>query len=367
LEMLGSCLSICDLRSALNRLPKGVDAMYAATMERIEQQADPLLVKRTLVWLVYTLESMTINDLRHALAIDLDTSKYDPELLVDAESLLSACCGLITLEPQFVNYTAKDFLETYLQKDYPEPHALIASSCVAHLIYRGFQDMKDFVENEYGSPFVGYSHRQRATYSHLCASVPPNTVNFILQCCRFPILHISRQSIQDGSSVHVAAAFDFLLLLREWFQQTQPSGPDPFPHQLDVNIGTEMQGHTPLRIATMLGNIETVRELLGVEGIDVCRPDKWGTRTALLNAIHRRQYGVVKELLRVKDINVNHCPSDGSALRHASLCSSTDIVQLLLDHPGIDINITGKVGWTALDFASQSGYEDTAALLQSRG
>ncbi|TFK28964.1 hypothetical protein FA15DRAFT_455264 [Coprinopsis marcescibilis] len=98
LEMLGSCLSIRDLRSALERLPKGVNAMYAATMERIEQQADPSLVKRALVFLVYALRSLTIDELRHALAID-NISHYDPEVLVDAESLVSACCGLITLEP----------------------------------------------------------------------------------------------------------------------------------------------------------------------------------------------------------------------------------------------------------------------------
>ncbi|TFK18216.1 hypothetical protein FA15DRAFT_628136, partial [Coprinopsis marcescibilis] len=83
LDMLGSCLNIRDLRAGLEQLPKGVEAMYASTMERIEHQADPSLAKLALVWLVHALESMTIDDLRHALAFDPVRSKYDPELLVD--------------------------------------------------------------------------------------------------------------------------------------------------------------------------------------------------------------------------------------------------------------------------------------------
>ncbi|TFK16442.1 hypothetical protein FA15DRAFT_711813, partial [Coprinopsis marcescibilis] len=81
LDMLGSCLNIRDLRAGLEQLPKGVEAMYASTMERIEHQADPSLAKLALVWLVHALESMTIDDLRHALAFDPVRSKYDPELL----------------------------------------------------------------------------------------------------------------------------------------------------------------------------------------------------------------------------------------------------------------------------------------------
>ena len=98
--MLGLCLNIRDLRAALERLPKGVDAMYAATMERIENQPDPLLAERALTWLVHAFQSLTMDDLRYALAIDPETFCFDPDLLVDADTLISICCGLITFEPQ---------------------------------------------------------------------------------------------------------------------------------------------------------------------------------------------------------------------------------------------------------------------------
>ena len=100
LDMLGSCRNTRELRIALENLPKGVDAMYMATMERIESQDEPHLAKRALTWLVHALESLTMDDLRHALAVDPETFEYDRDLLVDADTLISICCGLISLEPQ---------------------------------------------------------------------------------------------------------------------------------------------------------------------------------------------------------------------------------------------------------------------------
>ena len=85
---------------ALEALPVGVNAMYEKTMDRIEGREESDLAMRTLTWLVYARESLTMDGLRHALAVDVTTFTYDPDLLVDAEVLLSACCGLITFEPE---------------------------------------------------------------------------------------------------------------------------------------------------------------------------------------------------------------------------------------------------------------------------
>ena len=100
LDALALCLNIRELRIALECLPKGVEAMYAVTMQRIMNQANPSIAKRALVFLVNALESLYIDDLRHAVAVDPETFEYHPDFLIDAETLISICCGLITLEPQ---------------------------------------------------------------------------------------------------------------------------------------------------------------------------------------------------------------------------------------------------------------------------
>ncbi|TFK17932.1 hypothetical protein FA15DRAFT_570955, partial [Coprinopsis marcescibilis] len=98
IDMLGECMHIKDLRSALDALPVGVNTMYEVTMERIGGRPGSDLALCALTWLVYARESLKMDDLRHALAVNPTAFIYDSELLVDSETLLSACCGLITLE-----------------------------------------------------------------------------------------------------------------------------------------------------------------------------------------------------------------------------------------------------------------------------
>ncbi|TFK17867.1 hypothetical protein FA15DRAFT_710402 [Coprinopsis marcescibilis] len=339
LDMLGSCLNLKELRSSLDDLPKGVHEMYTATMQRIENQSNPGMAKRVLIMLAYTLESLHIDELRHAIAVESVGSKYDPELLVDRDSFVSMCCGLITIEPQ--NYTAKDFLEHYLKKDYPEPHALIASSCVARMMHFGLHNRPDnilyydtgslFEEN----PFLSYSYRQWAAHSHSCTSVPPEVVGFILRCCHFPIFAAHHGGVLDlVSSVHIAAAFDFHNILGEWFGQPQSSSPNPLlPHPLDVNMGTLDNGTTALYLASRFGHIKTVRVLLNVEGIDACPA------------------------------------ADGiTPLMIVSRYGQLEIVELLLGVSTVEqINATHEDGWTALQCTSYYSHGKVARLLRSRG
>ncbi|TFK16441.1 ankyrin [Coprinopsis marcescibilis] len=333
---------------------------------------------------------MTIDDLRHALAFDPVRSKYDPELLVDADSLVSVCCGLITLEPQsklvrLVHYTAKDFLKPYLRKDYPEPHSLISSSCVARMIYCGLHDMQDGIWSLYssipfyGNPFLGYSHSRWALHSHLCASIPPATVDLILQCRNFPIFHREDLLLDSGSSAHVAAAYGFPSLLREWFDQSH-SGSLALPHNLDVNARTR-DGFTPLWLASHFGHIEVVNILLDAEGIDVCCPNNHKV-TPLMTASGNGHLKIVQLFLGVVDIeHVNATNKTScSALIYASHSGRMEVVRAILGFQstrnrcnttldntvrvndgisygsGININGASNIGWTALIHAARQDH-----------
>ncbi|TFK17222.1 hypothetical protein FA15DRAFT_355669 [Coprinopsis marcescibilis] len=74
--------------------------MYEATMEYINGSPAPKLALGALILLAYAHESLKMDDLLHALAIEMEPFKYDSTLLVDPDTLLSACCGLITFEPE---------------------------------------------------------------------------------------------------------------------------------------------------------------------------------------------------------------------------------------------------------------------------
>ncbi|TFK18194.1 hypothetical protein FA15DRAFT_710084 [Coprinopsis marcescibilis] len=89
LDVLRSCMNIDGLRKALDGLPGGVDAMYFATMKHIEAQNYPIIIKCAPTWLVHTCWMLSMDDLLHAIAVQPDTFKFNPELLLTADTLLS--------------------------------------------------------------------------------------------------------------------------------------------------------------------------------------------------------------------------------------------------------------------------------------
>lgn len=63
------------------------------------------LARRVLTWVVFSRSLLTMNDLRIALAVNITDQPIPPAneiidslALVDANTLLSVCCGLITVE-----------------------------------------------------------------------------------------------------------------------------------------------------------------------------------------------------------------------------------------------------------------------------
>ncbi|TFK19222.1 ankyrin [Coprinopsis marcescibilis] len=413
LDMLSVCVNIHGLRKAVETLPNGVEAMYQATMLRIEGHEQATTAKSALTWLVHARESLKMDDLRYAIAVDPETFEFDSDLLIDGPTLLSLCCGLITFERKsklvrLVHYTAKDFLEPYLKREDPDPHAMMASTCAARLSHFNLQEVED--EDNYldiikKNPFfLPHSFRQWAEYSHLSIAVPAQTRELILRCSRFPIRDKHKISVCLGSSVHIAAAFNFHTLLEEWFQPSlqafdESRLPSPSPPDFDVNAASSTLS-TPLALAVHFGHVETVRVLLNVEGIDVTRGDSDGW-TPLIHAAENGHLEIVEMLLAVVDTNhasardgqgrtalilascwgyvevvevllwfrrtnienlsqddsseeVNLISECGEALVRA-VGGNEEVVETLLGVNGIDVNFVNKAGATALMQASRRG------------
>ncbi|TFK23788.1 hypothetical protein FA15DRAFT_694854 [Coprinopsis marcescibilis] len=228
LNMLGGSLHIKALRAALDALPVGVNDMYQATMDRIKTQEGADLALGALAWLVYARESLSMEMLRHALAVETKTFTYDSELLVNSNTLLSVCCGLITFEPQtnlvrLVHFTVREFLVTYLSK-------------------------------------AGLTHRPCWLASFV--------EKFILECQRFPWVHPISHEFDFLNSIQVAAACNFHSLLARWLgSDPSPTNYAP-PSNLDLN-SRSAKGRTALTLAAVNGHLETAELLIGVEGVDI--------------------------------------------------------------------------------------------------
>ncbi|TFK23323.1 ankyrin [Coprinopsis marcescibilis] len=426
LDMLVECANTQELRRALETSPMGLHAMYQMTMLRVEGGEYVATAKRVLTWLVHVLNSMSTNDLQYAIAVDPETFEFNPDRLIDESTLLSVCCGLVTVEPQsklvrLAHYTAKDFLEPYLKREDPDPHTMIASTCIARLIQsnlhvvNGERDLHAaFNENP---PFLRYSFNRWAQHSHLSVSLPAPTRDFVLRCSSFPIHDEDEDIICLGSSVHVAAAFNLHTIFEEWSDPRfhAPDGlqlqlPPPSPIDFGINA-LSPAGMSALALASFAGHVETVRVLLSVEGIDVgcvdvrgwtplmraaCVGDEEivrmlvevgdtnqaGTRnesgcTALMLASAEGHVEVARALLLVRSASVENLrrrdsteevsfiSECGEALGEAAWYGHLDVVKMLLSVEGIDVNYTKPETErrTALIVASGWGHKTIVEIL----
>jgi len=117
----------------------------------------------------------------------------------------------------------------------------------------------------------------------------------------------------------------------------------------NINVnGQDVAGRTPLHMA---GNTEIVQALLAAPDIGYNMVDK-KEQTPLHLASYEGNTQIVRLLLAVRNISVNDQDEDGRTPLHlASIAGNTEIVQALLAAPDIDVNIRDVDEETPLQIA----------------
>jgi GPI inositol-deacylase-like protein len=83
---------------------EGLDKAYDDTVNRIENQGYCIreLAKKVLFWIVYAKRPLTVEELRHALAVEPGTCRLDKTNLCPVKDMVSSCAGLITVDSNIV-------------------------------------------------------------------------------------------------------------------------------------------------------------------------------------------------------------------------------------------------------------------------
>ncbi|KAH6888318.1 hypothetical protein BKA70DRAFT_59722 [Coprinopsis sp. MPI-PUGE-AT-0042] len=366
LDALRGCASVYAVEKTLEDFPRQIDEVYQQTWRRIQDQAPDMFAtaKNALIWVLCATRSLTIEELRNAVATCPDTYKFDRRRLVDEATLMGLCRGLVNVEEEtnivrFVHYTAKDVVKGLVSQSSLHPHSLPAAVCMALLAEHGFQqttltDEHVLKASLKAEPLLAYAYEHWSIHAHKSlgdTSLVDRLSQFLQGCCAFPV-GLSRRYRPSIDNIleplHMAAYFDF------------PLSVAGSAHLRDPNHPTPHRGRTPLMLATWRNSFSAMRELLSLPSILINAADKGGA-IPLVYAAASNETASLSLFLAHPQINVNAADSYGKTA--LMVANSQEKAILLLAHPKIKPNLVDCDGETALMYASNRGSLEVVKVL----
>jgi ankyrin repeat protein len=133
------------LRSPAAGSNAAYDLAYEATMDRIMAQRpeDSELATRVLMWVGLSPSPLTVTELQHAMAVELRSTAFDTENIVDGDELISLCAGLVITRASdarvyFAHHTALEYFGRTRRNWTADPYRSLAEVCVTFLSFDVF-------------------------------------------------------------------------------------------------------------------------------------------------------------------------------------------------------------------------------------
>ena len=351
----------------------GLDSVYAQTLQRIrEQKGDrSRLGVEVLMWVSHAERPLGIEELRHALAVEMDSTDLDPENIRPQDTILGSCLGLAVVDAEtstvrLIHYT----LQEYLSRPgiLLDAHKTLAESCLAYLNYEQVKGLPaKMIPNLRDMPFLEYSSLYWG--SHAKVKLSDRAKSLVLELLNRASNHISSTMLVEKiwvphscslphhlwPALHCASCFGIVEVVAALIGGGG----------CDINQ-SDCMGFTALLWAVQQGNEEVVRLLLAQDSVNPYKPNKSGI-TPLYRASQRGYEGMVKLLLARKDVNADKPNKHGrTPLWWASRNGHAGVVKLLLARNDVNPNKPNEHGDTPLCSASYRGHEGVVKLLIAR-
>ncbi|UPL02096.1 hypothetical protein LCI18_013030 [Fusarium solani-melongenae] len=396
-----------DLRKQIQRpgeagQAKALDYAYEQAMERINSQKPGLreIALQVLAWITCAKRPLTQLELQHALAVEPGTTQFDEENLPDIQGMVSACCGLVTIENEssiirLVHYTTQEYFERTQGKWFPDADAEITTTCLTYLSFDVFEvgflyGDEELVERLRSNPLYDYATQHWGHHARKAPTLAEEIIGFLesgpkVEAAGQALLCLTRyqprEPIGGGGTdpcgvtgLHLVAYFGLDTIMKSLLE----SG------SIDPNSAAifKWEGKmTPLSYAAQMGHEAVVKLLLEKDNVDPdaknAADDSFG-RTPLLYAAENGHKSIVELLINTGQVDINKPDAGGrimalkiageglTPLSAAAENGHYDIVEILLDH-GADGCYKGDfIGKTALDRAIEKGHEAIVKLLRER-
>ncbi|KAJ6565253.1 hypothetical protein DFH09DRAFT_821023, partial [Mycena vulgaris] len=115
---------------------------YNIAMQRIEGQSedDRRTACSTLIWVVNAKRPLKVSEITAALAIKPGAQSLDEDYLMDIETILAVCAGLVILDKEssvvrLVHYTTQEYLDRIQAEKFPNAQTEITQTLLTFLAF----------------------------------------------------------------------------------------------------------------------------------------------------------------------------------------------------------------------------------------
>ena len=355
----------------------GVDlnSVYDQTLGRIKDQKGDRsrLGMEVLMWVSHAKRPLRIEELCHALAVEMEVTDLDLESVPPQDTVLGSCLGLVVVDKEtskvrLIHYTVQEYLSQPCVL--PGAHRALGQTCLTYLNYD--QDKRlpaNIVLNlgdislkflEYSSLHWGWhakielsGHAKSLALELLNRHGDHISTTLLLNKIRGYNVRTSTHHLFPG--LHCASYFGVDEVVTALIEM----------QGCDINQ-RDGEGYTPLIWAARQGNQGTVMLLLTRDDINPDKPDNDG-QTPLHWASVNGHEGVVRLLLARDDVNPDKPDNDGQTpLHRASDNGHEGVARLLLARDDVNPDKPDNDGGAPLSWASVNGHEEVMRLLLAR-
>jgi len=397
----------------------GLSDAYTATLTRMKAQKGnkSILGLKVLMWVLYSERPLRVEELCHALGVEVGSTDLDHENIPASRTLLASSLGLVTVEASSFTVRLVHFtLQEHLLSDptlFHSPHSTIAEVCLTYLNFRCVWDLPrtPFWLALETMPLVIYASCYWA--EHTRRGITENVKTLALRLLAGFDKHCSAEmmishQVRNGSSprglswdlsasgftgLHAVAFHGIvevvapLLEMKEWDVNARDSvsctpliwaavrGHEEVVKMLlereDVNpnLADHRYCQTPLLWAVEQRCDAMVKVLLEREGVNPDQAEPFSGNTPLLLAAELGHEGIVKMLLEREDVNPNRIyPTfGGTSLAMAALKEHEAIVKMFLERQDVNPDLADtEYGRTPLSYAAEEGNEWIVKMLLER-
>lgn len=328
-------------------------------------------VRRILILLCYSARPLSVAELLHGHAVDLQESPHlDCDRLMDTDSLLDICTGLVEIVPsgqrkdttvQIAHYSVQEYLESdrileqkavsFALENRPS-HAEIARICLVYLLDPKLRDNRLVEQHLTELPLARfaathwYGHYTRTLGSEDYSDYEKGKSQIeklVLILFRDPNLFITWIRLHDMDRPWITSA---TLLRAEYIKAS--------PLYYAALLGFDsILNHILMPYENSASIVDIVSAKSGIHGNALCAASFGGHEKAV-------------QMLLDRGANLHEGGKYGPALHTACFAGHGKVVRTLLDR-GADIHAQGGTYGPAIQTASLGGHEDLVQMLLDRG